>query len=99
MNAARITRLLATLESDYDMDTGCAEQGCNEDSVLLRSMDERTEIVLRLEEEEWEIHFQSEDCDHNVTVVLKGTGFGDDNDCDLTDMLDKIADFTADVGV
>ena len=99
MNAHRIAQLLSTLDADYDMDPGLSEGGCEEQTVILRSMDERTEVVLRLEDEEWEIHFTSEDCDHKVSVVLKGEGFGDDHGCDLTDMLDLIGDFTTNAGV
>jgi hypothetical protein len=99
MNAMRITQLLATLERDYDMDGDLAEQGCDEDSVLLRSGDERTEVVLRFEAEEWEIHFTHDDDEQTVTVKLTGEGFGDDHGCDLTDALDSIETFTGNIGV
>ena len=100
MNAMRITQLIAKLERDYDMDGDLAEQGCDEDSVLLRSGDERTEVVLRFEQETWLIHFTAhEGDDTQITVRLEGEGFGDDHMCDLTDALDSIEDFTNNIGV
>lgn len=101
MNAMRITQLLALLARDYDMDGDLAEQGCDEDSVLLRSGDERLEVVLRFEAEEWEIHYAAhESDDHNILVVLKGEGWGNDIDGgDLTDALGLINDFISDLGV
>ena len=100
MNAMRITQLLNTLEADYDMDTGCAEQGVEEDSVLLRSGDERLEVVLRFEAEEWQVHYQAHEADdYRLEIFLTGEGFGDDHSCDLTDALDALGDFTLNIGV
>ena len=100
MNAMRITQLLAKLSVDYDMDGDLAEQGVNEDSVLLRSGDERTEVVLRFEAEEWQIHYRAHEADdYRLEIFLSGEGFGDDHQCDLTDALDSIEDFTNNIGV
>lgn len=101
MNAHRITQLLKTLEQDYDMDTGCAEQGADEDSVMLRSMDERMEIVLRFEQETWLIHYTAHEGDDvQISIRLEGEGWGDsDMECDLTDALNQIADFTCGIGI
>lgn len=100
MNAMRITQLIAKLERDYDMDGDLAEQGCDEDSVLLRSGDERTEVVLRFEQETWLIHFTAHEGDDvQISIRLEGGGFGDDHMCYLTDALDSINDFTANIGV
>lgn len=100
MNAFRITQLLAKLERDYDMDGDLAEQGVYEDSVLLRSGDERTEVVLRFEAEEWTIQYEAHECDEwRLAIKLTGDHFGDDHQCDLTDALDQIEDFTNSIGV
>lgn len=98
MNAMRITQLLALLRDDYDLDN--PEQGVHEDSVLLRSGDERTEVVLRFEAEEWIVQYEAHELDdYRLHIKLSGEGFGDDHGCDLTDALDAITDFTNNVGV
>ena len=100
MNARRITQLIAKLERDYGMDGDLAEQGCDEDSVLVRSDDERTEVLLRFEAETWLIHYTAHEGDDVlITIKLEGEGFGDDHQCDLTDALDSIEDFTQNIGV
>ena len=67
-NPVAFFQFLQNLTDNHEYDLGFAEQGCYNDSVVLRSGCERYELVLRIEDETWTLSYTSGDEDKAATV-------------------------------
>jgi hypothetical protein len=94
MTVADFTLTLAKL-TRYGFDMDAAEPGATDHGVMLRSEDERWELVLYPEDASWSVHYTTHASD-SVTMHLNTTGEGWDH---LLDTLDAITDFANDMGV
>jgi FKBP-type peptidyl-prolyl cis-trans isomerase 2 len=68
MTTHEIIQLIATLADDYDFDCRYAEQGCAEDSAIIRSDCERYEVVVDFGEDTATVHFNDPDTGTTIKV-------------------------------